>query len=86
MFQRGEYPHYDITVETTDGRTLRKEIPLPKGHPHNMMTDAEFLERFHLVADPVLGTEKAARVADMVMNMEAVECAGDIADAMRVEK
>ena len=51
-----------------------------------MMTDAEFLERFHLVADPVLGTEKAARVADMVMNMEALECAGDIADAMRVEK
>ena len=86
MFQRGEYPHYDITVETTDGRTLRKEVPLPKGHPRNMMTDAEFLERFHLVADPVLGTEKAARVADMVMNMEALECAGDIADAMRVEK
>ena len=38
-----------------------------------MMTDAEFLERFHLVADPVLGTEKAARVADMVMNMEALD-------------
>lgn len=84
MFQRGDYPHCTLTVETTDGRVLRKDVPLPKGHPRNMLSDREFLDRFHLAADPVLGAGKAARVADLVMNMETLDRVADIVDAMRV--
>lgn len=70
MFRAGTYPFYTIKVETTDGRNIVKEVPLPKGHPRNMMTDAEFRERFSLMVEPVLGKEKSDEIIERVMNLE----------------
>ena len=83
-FQSGSYPYYIIKVDTVDGRHLVKEVPLPKGHPHNMLTDEEFIERFHLVADPVIGVEKADRVVDMVRNLETLDKVADLVKAMNI--
>ena len=67
-----------------DGRHLVKEVPLPKGHPRNMMTDEEFTDRFHLAADPVIGREKASRVVDLVRNMEKLDKVADLVQAMNI--
>ncbi|WP_295637444.1 MmgE/PrpD family protein [uncultured Mailhella sp.] len=83
-FQRGSYPFYVLKVDTVDGRHLVKEVPLPKGHPRNMMTDEEFIDRFHLAAGPVIGEEKASRVVDMVRHMEELDKVADLVRAMNV--
>ncbi|MDF1726400.1 MAG: MmgE/PrpD family protein [Sulfitobacter sp.] len=48
-----------VTIHTTDGRTLEDQPRTPKGDRDLPLTDAEISEKFHLFADPVIGKERA---------------------------
>jgi 2-methylcitrate dehydratase len=43
-----------VTVTTTDGRELTKQLDYPKGDPRNPLTDREVEEKFDALAEPVL--------------------------------
>jgi 2-methylcitrate dehydratase len=43
-----------VTIKTTDGRELSKQLDFPKGDPRNPLTDKEVEEKFDALAAPVL--------------------------------
>ena len=82
MFRAGTYPHFIVEVITNDGRTLKEEVPLPKGHPGNMMTDDEFKDRFRRSSSFALKPETTERAIDMIMNLENLDDVSAIGDCM----
>ena len=48
-----------VTVRLKDGSTFEAQVDIPKGEPGNPMTPDEVSEKFHRLADPVLGKDNA---------------------------
>ncbi|MDP2958964.1 MAG: MmgE/PrpD family protein [Longimicrobiales bacterium] len=59
-----------VTVTTTDGRKLEKQLDYPKGDPRNPLTDKEIEEKFDALAAPVLSAAARKKVRDAVWNLE----------------
>jgi 2-methylcitrate dehydratase len=51
-----------VTVRLRDGRTLSERVDYPRGHAQNPLSDAEVEEKFHVLAGPRLGRERAEAV------------------------
>ncbi|MDE2582150.1 MAG: MmgE/PrpD family protein [Rhodospirillales bacterium] len=51
------------------GQAFTRKVVVPKGEPANFLTEAELRAKFHGLADAVLGTERAARLADAVLGI-----------------
>jgi 2-methylcitrate dehydratase PrpD len=73
-----------VTIQFRDGETIETRVDYPKGHPNNMMTEAEFAAKTadcaSLVARP-LPVDSAARLTSMVDKLESVP---DISALVRV--
>jgi 2-methylcitrate dehydratase PrpD len=79
-----------ITVELTDGRTLRARAEFGKGSPANPMTDAELIDKFlgcldwagmpesvgHEVAGRVLALEEEPRLRPLLALLHSTTLAG----------
>jgi len=62
-----------VAIRLRDGRTVEQYVPGPKGSPENPMTLDEVAAKFHLLVDPVLGQERAERLATLIAEMDTVE-------------
>ncbi|MDF3413471.1 MmgE/PrpD family protein [Sulfitobacter sp. M57] len=51
-----------VTLHTTDGRRFEDVARTPKGDNDQPLSDREISEKFHLFADPVLGTARSAEI------------------------
>ena len=58
------------TITTTDRESFTIEMPAPVGSPRNPMTDADVEEKFHGLADPVLGRSRADAIVEAVWHLE----------------
>lgn len=58
-----------LTVDV-GGRHFSQTVVVPKGEPANFLTEAELRTKFAGLADPVLGAERAARLADAVLAID----------------
>lgn len=67
-----------VTIETTDGRTLTERVDDAPGHVHNRLSDEQLLEKYHKLADPVIGEQRAAGVANWVWKLDEQERAADL--------
>ncbi len=70
-----------MTVTLSDGRKLVSQVDYPKGSIENSMSDEEIRAKFDLLATPVLGAARAARIAELVGDIE--RCA-DVGALMRL--
>ena len=61
-----------VTIHTTDGRELTKQLDYPKGDPRNPLTDMEIEEKFDALASPILSAGARQRVKDAVWGLEDV--------------
>ncbi len=61
-----------ITVKTSDGRTLVREVRYPRGHARNPMTDEEVIAKFRANVALYWTAEQADRVADLVLHLEGL--------------
>ena len=61
---------HEVTVELKDGRSAVGRLIHPKGHPNNPLSVDELAGKFHSMADKVLGKTAAARVVDLVSDLE----------------
>ncbi|HEV2470516.1 MAG TPA: MmgE/PrpD family protein [Candidatus Sulfotelmatobacter sp.] len=68
-----------VHIDTTDGRSLDKQLDYPKGDPRNPLTDQEIEEKFTALAEGVLSPSAQKRVKDAVWNLERV---GSVAELM----
>ncbi|MGH7175878.1 MAG: MmgE/PrpD family protein [Tepidisphaeraceae bacterium] len=59
-----------LHVKLRDGKTLTLRMDYPKGHARNRLTDQEIEQKYHTLADPVLGAERANAILKWVWNLE----------------
>jgi 2-methylcitrate dehydratase len=59
-----------VTIKTTDGRELTKQLDYPKGDPRNPLTDQEVEEKFDALAGPVLSKGARAKLKQAVWDLE----------------
>jgi len=62
-----------ITVTTTDGRRLVREVEFPRGHAHNPMTDAEVEHKFRALVEPRYGAKRADRMLATCWKLEELK-------------
>jgi len=61
-----------MAIETADGRRLVSQVDDPKGSVRNPMTDDDLLAKFESLSEPVLGKERAAKLAESVAHVERI--------------
>lgn len=72
-----------VTIRTTDGRELTRQVDYPKGDPRNPLTDQEIEEKFDALAGPVLPPGGPARVKEMVWKLDQLGSITELMDALR---
>jgi 2-methylcitrate dehydratase PrpD len=70
-----------MTVTTEDGSKFVSEVDYPKGSVQNPMSDAEIRIKFDTLATPVIGEQRAQRIAELVANIEK---SNDVGALMRL--
>lgn len=73
LFREGKYPMKNITLTTNDNKIFKKSLDCHKGHPSNMMSRDEFVERFRIQASPVLKGERLEEAIQLLTNIEACD-------------
>jgi 2-methylcitrate dehydratase PrpD len=56
----------DITLYLEDGRELQSAPRTPRGDPDNPLSTREVSDKFHLLADSVIGAERASMIEQQV--------------------
>ena len=59
-----------IIVKLKDGKTLTKQVNIPKGHPRNPMTQEEIVSKFKLLTKRFLKDSQTEKIIDFVWNIE----------------
>lgn len=77
-------PPARVIVQFRDGQTIEARVNYPKGHPNNMMTEAEFSAKTRDCAN-YLAKPLPADTADRLINtVGKLDTLGDISELMRV--
>jgi 2-methylcitrate dehydratase len=74
-----------VTITTTDGRELTKQLDYPKGDPRNPLSDAEVEEKFDALAEPVLSDAARRRLKDAVWNLESAQSIAQLMDLCKAD-
>ncbi len=72
-----------VTIHTTDGRELTRQVDYPKGDPRNPLTDREIEEKFDALAGPVLPAGGTDRVKEMVWKLDQLSSISELMNALR---
>jgi len=72
-----------VTIATTDGRELSKQLDYPKGDPRNPLTDKDVEEKFEALAGPVMTAAARRKAIDAIW---ALEKQASVTDLMRLFK
>ena len=62
-----------VTIDFRSGRSLSRRVDYPLGHAKNPMTDQLVEEKFHRMADPLLGRRRADQVAAWIWKLDAAQ-------------
>ena len=73
-----------VTIRLTDGGSLTRRVDHACGHAANPMSDAGVAEKFHRLADPVLGSDRAERVREWVDRLDHAETVDGLMPLLRV--
>jgi 2-methylcitrate dehydratase PrpD len=71
-----------VTIETTDGRRLEKEIIHPRGTPQVPATETERLDKARTLLARAYGADGAERILSLCANLDAMPLA-DLSSALR---
>ena len=63
-----------MTVTLDDGTTIVEEVAFPPGHDKNPLTDAQLAVKFHGLADPAIGRERAEQSASGSCGSTTTRC------------
>jgi 2-methylcitrate dehydratase len=59
-----------VTVTLDDGTTLSVRVDFPPGHDKNPLTDENLAAKFHGLADPALGADRAGKLWERLSRLE----------------
>jgi 2-methylcitrate dehydratase len=83
----GRYPAAmptSITVRTEGGKTYRKQVDLPLGHPCNPMSDRQLEGKFRRLVGGRLDRARTDRLLEFVWGLEGVKDIGELMPLLRV--
>lgn len=82
QFQQGSYPMKTVAVTLKDGTRYEEKMDCHPGHPANMMSRQEFVDRFRIQAAPVLHGEKLEKAIETLCSIETVDDIAAVADLL----
>jgi 2-methylcitrate dehydratase PrpD len=59
-----------VRIVLVDGRTLASQPARTRGDPDTPLDDAELRDKYHAMADPVLGVERAHTIEALVARLD----------------
>lgn len=72
-YRAGSFAHKSVTVYFKDGRVITRELTCPKGHPANMLTMEEVVDRFYVQTGSVIGKEQADKLLETLLHVEELD-------------
>jgi 2-methylcitrate dehydratase len=75
-----------VTITTTDGRQLTRELDYPKGDPRNPLTDAEIEAKFVALADPVMTAAAQQRLIRAVWSLDRQDSVVNVMSLTRSDR
>ena len=74
-----------VRITLKDGRVLASEPAIARGNPENPLTDDEIRSKYRVLAEPVLGNERTARIEQAVAGLGrgSGTCAALLDDVLR---
>ena len=73
-----------MTVRLRDGRSFTRRVDHACGHARNPMSDELVERKFHTMADPRIGRERADRVVQWAWNLEKADRVDDVFPLLEV--
>ncbi len=73
-----------LRVSFVDGEEIELRVEHAVGSPANPMSDAQLERKFRTCAEPVLGAERARRVAEMVWGLEQIASVSSLTRQLQV--
>jgi 2-methylcitrate dehydratase len=73
-----------VTVRLRNGRSLTEGVDYPHGHARNPLTDFELEGKFHSMADPVLGAERANTLCRWLWKVDQAHDVNELFSLIRV--
>ena len=73
-----------VTVRTTAGKEVVKQVDFPLGHPRNPMSDREVEEKFRTLASGTLDRKRAGRLIEFVWQLDQVKDIGALMPLLRL--
>ena len=70
------YPNHianRLVVNLSDGKTITKQVDIPKGHPNNPMTTDEIEAKFRHLTKKFLKPSQIEKIIQFVWNIESEE-------------
>ena len=68
----------EVRITTDDGTQHKGRVEYAKGEPENMLTDAEFEEKFRYLVGDLLPCEQIANLLDCVARLEYLDDVGEL--------
>ncbi len=62
-----------VEMHTRDGRVLRYRAPTRKGDPDSPLSDAELVDKYRELVDPVIGKAPAENLLDLLWRVDVVD-------------
>jgi 2-methylcitrate dehydratase PrpD len=62
-----------VAIRLRDGRTVQHAVPGPTGSPQCPMSLDTVGEKFHQLVDPILGHDRATRLAELVAHIDTLD-------------
>jgi 2-methylcitrate dehydratase len=75
-----------VTIHTTDGRQLSKQLDYPKGDPRNPLTDREVEEKFEALAEPVMTPAAQRKAIDAIWSLEKQTTISELMQLFRADR
>jgi 2-methylcitrate dehydratase len=81
-----ELQRVHITIVTTDGQELVKQLDYPKGDPRNPLSDSEIVEKFTALAEPVMTAGARDRLVDAVWALDTLDSVAGLMELARADR
>jgi 2-methylcitrate dehydratase PrpD len=73
-----------VHVDLVDGRQLTKRVDFPLGHAKNPLKDSQVEEKFNVLVDPMLGSDHAGKIIDIVWKLDQAKNVNELMKAVKM--
>lgn len=85
LFQSGDYIEASIEISLEDGKTMKRSVHYPSGHPKNRMSADQIAGIFRHTAERTMSAERIGQTIDAVQSLDQSSNLHDLAGLLRPE-